>query len=74
MGVLKLPISARFLIHDGIHRRAAIESPYVSIPNSATRLYRLSSTSIPALQIRADLLGPETPRIPILSLAGDPLR
>ena len=26
MGTLRLPMSARFLIHDGLHRRAAIES------------------------------------------------
>src|SRR5437870_316462 len=26
MGTLRLPMSARFLIHDGLHRRAAIEA------------------------------------------------
>jgi DNA sulfur modification protein DndB len=26
VGILKLPISARFLIHDGLHRRAAVET------------------------------------------------
>ncbi len=35
MGTLKLPVAARFLIHDGIHRRAAIEEALRSKPELA---------------------------------------
>jgi DNA sulfur modification protein DndB len=35
LGVLKLPISARLLIHDGLHRRAAIEAALRAKPELA---------------------------------------
>jgi DNA sulfur modification protein DndB len=35
MGTLRLPVAARFLIHDGLHRRAAIESALRARPELA---------------------------------------
>lgn len=35
MGMLRLPVAARLLIHDGLHRRAAIESALRANPNLA---------------------------------------
>ena len=72
LGMLKLPISTRLLIHDGLHRRAAIEIGFASQARARrrddiTRLVRRSRVS----EIGADLLGFETPRVSFLSLAGN---
>ena len=74
LGTLKLPISTRLLIHDGLHRRAAIESALRLKPELGDETISLVLYVDPGFrQIGANLLGLETPRVSFLSLPGDPL-
>ncbi len=75
LGILRLPISARLLIHDGLHRRAAIEAALRLKPELGDETISLVLYVDPGFPaIRADLLGPETPRVSLTALPGNPLR
>ena len=75
MGTLTLPIAARFLIHDGLHRRAAIEAALRLKPELGEETVSLVLYVNPGFQrseqIFSDLKRHESR---LVALAGNPLR
>lgn len=60
LGRLHIPMSARFVINDGQHRRAAIEAALKKIPISETRRFRWSSFGCRAETLSANVRGPKS--------------